>query len=233
MPSRPRHRLRRDHRGRGRARGPHTATPCAVELPFRSLIRLAGDKGQCMMPAMILTAFGDETGTHSDSPVMMLGGYVARLGQVNSFNPLWRRGLSRTGLLYWHGTEHRDTEAGAKLAMVAHKLVRRHVCSGTSSNSTMGPRRRVPRRRPARISRNWILGTASVSASWLPSSLPQSIGRSDFVVNFLLADGAVGSTDCKRLLRDLKNQFGTQAAALISPNPRAILCQEAPASSLT
>ena len=26
--------------------------------------------GQCMMPTMIFTAFGDETGTHNDSPVM-------------------------------------------------------------------------------------------------------------------------------------------------------------------
>src|SRR5947207_5786990 len=33
--------------------------------------------------------------------------------------------------------------------------------------------------------------------------------------------------------RHQKNQFGTQAAALISPNSRAILRQEAPASSLT
>ena len=31
----------------------------------------------------------------------------------------------------------------------------------------------------------------------------------------------------------LKNQFGTQAAALISPNSRAILRQDAPASSVT
>ena len=92
--------------------------------------RIQQRQGQCIMPAMILTAFGDETGTHNDSPVIMLGGYVARLGQVNSFNPLWRRGLSRTGLPYWHGTEHWDTEAGAKLAMVAHKLVRRDVLFG-------------------------------------------------------------------------------------------------------
>src|SRR5712691_11186161 len=32
---------------------------------------------------------------------------------------------------------------------------------------------------------------------------------------------------------DYKNQFGTQTAALISPNSRAILRQDAPASSLT
>ena len=42
---------------------------------------------------------------------------------------------------------------------------------------------------------------------------------------------ASGRTDIAPLA--LKNQFGTQAAALISPNSRAILRQEAPASSLT
>ena len=42
---------------------------------------------------------------------------------------------------------------------------------------------------------------------------------------------ASGRTDIAPLA--LKNQFGTQAAALISPNSRTILRQEAPASSLT
>jgi hypothetical protein len=51
-------------------------------------------------------------------------------------------------------------------------------------------------------------------AAFIFTRLPRSIGRSDFVVNFLLADGAVGSTDCKRLLRDLKKQVPETRTAL-------------------
>jgi hypothetical protein len=109
---------------------------------------------------------------------MMLGGYVARLGQVNSFNPLWRRGLSRAGLPYWHGTEHRYTEAGAKLAMVAHKLVRRHFLFGYVIQLDNEASKAGTSPEAGRISRNWILGTASVSASWLPSSLQVCHDRS-------------------------------------------------------
>ena len=79
-----------------------------------------------MIAAMILTAFCDESGTHDDSPDILLGGYVARLGQVHAFNPCWQRVLARAGLSYWHGTEHWDTQAGAKFAPLAHKLVRKH-----------------------------------------------------------------------------------------------------------
>jgi hypothetical protein len=36
----------------------------------------------------------------------------------------------RAGLPYWHGTEHWDTESGAKFAPIAHKLVRKHFLFG-------------------------------------------------------------------------------------------------------
>src|SRR5262245_35364545 len=45
------------------------------------------------------------------------------------------------------------------------------------------------------------------------------------------SDDPAESSQAKRKVR--RNQFGTQTAALISPNSRAILRQEAPASSLT
>ena len=88
-----------------------------------------------MTPAMILTAFGDETGTHNDSPVM-------------------------------------------------------------------------------RIAASRVTGFPTTTCSYPRTTATRA-----------RADGY-------RALA-LKSQFGTQAAALISPNSRAILRQEAPASSLT
>jgi hypothetical protein len=159
----------------------------------------------------------DETGTHNDSPVMMLGGYVARLGQVNSFNPLWRRGLSSAGLPYWHGTEHRDTEAGAKFAMVAHKLVRRHFLFGYVIELDKGAYEGgyLGGGRPNKPQLDTRYGVCfRFLAAFLFTRLPGLIGRNDFVVNFLLEDGAVGSADCKRLLRDLKKQVPETRTAL-------------------
>src|SRR5215831_2982391 len=60
---------------------------------------------------VIITAYGDESGTHVGSPMQILSGYVATLGQA------WRRAITRAGLPgYFHATEHWDTEAGAKFA---------------------------------------------------------------------------------------------------------------------
>jgi hypothetical protein len=170
-----------------------------------------------MMLAMILTAFGDETGTHDDSPVMMLGGYVARLGQVSSFNPMWRRSLSRAGLPYWHGTEHWDTEAGAKFAPIAQKLVRKHFLFGyvVELDKRAYEDEYLAGGRPNKPQLDTRYGVCfRFLAAFLFTRLPGLIGRNDFVVNFLLEDGAVGSADCKRLLRDMKKQVPETRTAL-------------------
>src|SRR5260221_10147590 len=55
---------------------------------------------------VIVTAYGDESGTHDGpdgSPIMMLAGYVATLGQWNRFDVGWRRAIARAGLPgYFH-----------------------------------------------------------------------------------------------------------------------------------
>jgi hypothetical protein len=102
-----------------------------VGLPFRSLVRLADDKGQCLMPAMILTAFGNEPGrtTTARHDVERLCRPV-RAGQlVQSFmaaGPVARR------LSYWHGTEHWDTEAALRSSRPSIIAASTRRCSAPS-----------------------------------------------------------------------------------------------------
>src|SRR5215472_9545920 len=80
---------------------------------------------------VIVTAYGDESGTHDQSPIMMLAGFVATLGQWNKFDPAWGRAVSRAGLPgYFHGADHWNTEAGARFAPLAKKLQRKHLLFG-------------------------------------------------------------------------------------------------------
>jgi hypothetical protein len=57
---------------------------------------------------VIVTVFMDESGTH-DSPVTILAGWVARLGQWAAFDPKWDRLLKRNGLSYFHSKKMRHS----------------------------------------------------------------------------------------------------------------------------
>ena len=83
---------------------------------------------------VIVTTYGDESGTHDGpdgSPIMMLAGWVATLGQWDHFDIGWDRAIVRAGLPgYFHATEHWDTEAGQKFTPLATKLQKKHMLFG-------------------------------------------------------------------------------------------------------
>jgi len=54
---------------------------------------------------MIWTAYLDESGTHDDSPIMLMGGFLANTEQWKRFNKKWFALLKTSGLSYCHGTE--------------------------------------------------------------------------------------------------------------------------------
>lgn len=58
---------------------------------------------------VIVTIYIDESGTH-DSPVVILGGCVGRLGQWASFDDKWPRLLKKYSLTYFHSKEMRHGE---------------------------------------------------------------------------------------------------------------------------
>jgi hypothetical protein len=51
---------------------------------------------------VIITTHLDESGTHDDSPLVIMGGIVGRLGQWADFDKKWNRLLKKNGLTYFH-----------------------------------------------------------------------------------------------------------------------------------
>ena len=47
----------------------------------------------------------DESGTHRDSPFMIMAGYAARLGEWNRFDVKWRKHLAKSHLEHFHSVE--------------------------------------------------------------------------------------------------------------------------------
>lgn len=69
-------------------------------------------------PLQLITKI-DESGTHGDSPHMIMAGYTARINQWNRFNLKWRKALRKAGLEYFHAKEHCRlpfTAKGVKIA---------------------------------------------------------------------------------------------------------------------
>lgn len=62
---------------------------------------------------MIVTVYIDESGTH-ESGVTVLGGWVGRLGQWATFDPLWRKLLKSEQLTHFHSKEFRHGQGEFK-----------------------------------------------------------------------------------------------------------------------
>ena len=61
---------------------------------------------------MLLIVYIDESGTHGDAGLMILGGVVGTLSQWHRFDELWRRRLRNQSLTHFHGKDvlHRSGE---------------------------------------------------------------------------------------------------------------------------
>src|SRR4029077_2036808 len=54
--------------------------------------------------------YADESGTHADSPYMIMGALVARVGQWQDYDKRFLRLLNRNSLTYFHGVELRHNQ---------------------------------------------------------------------------------------------------------------------------
>jgi uncharacterized protein DUF3800 len=56
---------------------------------------------------MTWTVYLDESGTHDDSPIMLMGGFLANTEQWESFNNEWQSLLKPFGIQFCHAVELR------------------------------------------------------------------------------------------------------------------------------
>jgi hypothetical protein len=168
---------------------------------------------------MMLTVYGDESGTHDESPIMMLAGYVARLGQINTFDTKWNRAIERAGLpWYFHATEHFDTKKGALFCPLALKMIEKHFLFGyvVELDKESYDRYYIADRRPKKPQ----LGTCySLCFRFLMSMLlthvPLLLGRDDLNISFLLEEGAAGSKDSQKVVQLLRKEPTLETLARI------------------
>jgi hypothetical protein len=160
----------------------------------------------------------DESGTHADSRTIVLGGYVARLGQWRRFDGEWSPLLRRYGLThfhskdFWHSKkEFKGWNEAQKLAFT-HKAIAitdRHTVFGFSVSMTKTDfdEHYLTEPRPKKFQMDSQYGvcfrTALVFAvGMLRAEFPAEMERS--LVHLILEDGARGIGDASRIVAQLR-----------------------------
>jgi hypothetical protein len=162
----------------------------------------------------IIKAYGDETGTHAESPVQMLAGWVGRLGRWNSFDLEWEKAVRRSGLPgYFHATEHWNREAGAKFAPWGAHLTAKHLLFGYVIELDKGSYEKyyVGDNRPRKPQLDTMYSLCfRYLLVFLLVRLPTLVRTDDILLNIVLEEGARGSADACRVVQQLRKQPETK-----------------------
>ena len=167
---------------------------------------------------MQLACYIDESGTHADSPTMVLGGYVARLSQWRKFDAQWRFLLRRYDLTHFHSKDlwHRKKEfkgwTDAKALAFTQESIAisdRNTLFGFSVSMLKADfdTHYLADPRPKKFQMDSQYGvcfrTALVFAiEALRREYPSEMDRS--LVHFIVEDGARGIGDVQRIVAQLR-----------------------------
>ena len=168
-------------------------------------------------PRMVITVYGDESGTHDASPFMLLSGFVAAEGQWHAFDVGWREALNEVGLSHFHATEQWGTNAGDKFAPKIQELTAEHLMLGYVVRVNKDDYRNhyIAGLRPRKPQLDTMYSVAfRFLISFLMTRLPDLLGRSDITFNIILESGAAGSKDAERIRATLKKQLPVETAML-------------------
>ena len=168
-------------------------------------------------PRMVITVYGDESGTHDASPFMLLSGFVAAEGQWHAFDVDWREALKEVGLSHFHATDQCGTNVGEKFGHKILYLTEKHLMLGyvIRINKDDYKKYYIGCLRPRKPQLDTIYGIAfRFLVSFLITRLPDLLGRSDITFNIILESGAAGSNDAERIRATLKKQLPVETAML-------------------
>jgi hypothetical protein len=161
---------------------------------------------------MIWTAYLDESGTHDDSPIMLMGGYLGNNHQWDAFNIAWRTLLGSEGIEFCHA---KDLQQGKKqfkdwpvkqrqrFGRDAEAIIEKHLQLGVSSIIRRNDYNFVYKghRNPNKLREDSKYGVLFrgclmvVEAAATMNNLP----RKDLKLNFVLEDGHENAGDALRL----------------------------------
>jgi hypothetical protein len=166
---------------------------------------------------MVITVYGDESGTHDASPFMLLSGFVASEGQWHAFDTGWRDALKQIGLSHFHATDHWGTSVGEQFAPEIVKLTGDHILLGyvIRVNKDDYKKHYIAGVRPRKPQLDTMYGVAfRFLVAFLITRLPTLLGCSDLAFNIVLESGAAGSKDAERIRAAMKKQLPAETAML-------------------
>ncbi len=165
---------------------------------------------------MIIRVYIDESGTHAGAPVMILAGYIGRLGQWHAFDSKWERLLKREGLTHahakdiWHGTkEWKGWTLKQKIAfcLKTDKLCQQQTLCCFSVVLTEADYKThyaaKPAPRKGRVDTMYGLAFR-ICLSHLPDMIARSVGLDGLQINFIMESGHKNAGDADRILSDLR-----------------------------
>lgn len=176
---------------------------------------------------MLVTGYGDASGTDAAWPIMTLGGYVSTLGKWNHFDLKWDKQVRRAGLPgYYHATEHWNTAAGAAFGPYAAQLLANYAKFGFvieldkdsyERDYISGNRTRKPQ-----LDTKYSLCFRVLLALVLPRVSDLFRSSDEIKVNFILESGDDGSGDSLKVIREIQKTPETQDfAAMLGAVPVA------------
>jgi hypothetical protein len=166
---------------------------------------------------LVLTVYGDESGTHDASPFMLLSGFVAEEVEWSAFDAGWRDALKRVGISHFHATDYWGTNIGDEFALTIVRLTGDHLILGyvIRIDKPDYNNHYIAGVRPKKFQLDTTYGVAfRFLISFLITRLPQLLGHSDLMFNIILESGAAGSKDAERIRATLKKQLPADTAML-------------------
>jgi hypothetical protein len=178
---------------------------------------------------MIITVYMDESGTHAGAPNMIVGGYVARLGQCYDLEKKFGMLLIRNGLTYHHtkefiqrtgeykGWSHDKQE---KFIKEASKIIRKNTLCGFTVTLKHEDYRDfyLSNTRPKKFLLDSKYGLCfRILLSFLPTMVQKSFGNNKIEMHIVLEAGAtgVGFGDTERIFDLFKRNTKPEIARIV------------------
>ena len=165
---------------------------------------------------VIINVYMDESGTHGGAPLMVMAGYVAKLGQWRDFDELWRRILKKRGLTYFHAKEvwHGENdwkgwsfERKAELADKVTRLCQKRTLFGFSVRLSHDDYKKfyLSGDRPRKTPIDSKYGVCfRICLGFVVEMTAVSLEREDLELNFILEEGHNNSPDAQRIFAQIR-----------------------------
>ena len=165
---------------------------------------------------MIFTTYLDESGTHAESPVLIMGGVVGRLGQLADYGRKWERLRKRHGFNCFHSKELKDGHGEFEnWSLWSKQLLVRDIDKHLNKNSLFRFVTVVNKQEfqeyykqglaPRKFQLDSIYGMCfRLSLAFTLELIERSIGLEGMEINFIVEAGAKGAGSCPEIVKQIQ-----------------------------